>query len=223
MHTSFVLLRRRILHRRFCGKEEGMTIGIIVYAAITLSLGVICVFAMFLILNDIKRIDKENRRRQNRVKEADKQRPFERAPTAADLHVEAKEEDTSVSFRATAGKTLDEQYRELDPVHRSYYDQIAACASGRESVTRHIKNNRYEEWKIGSLRLLRLKIRRGSVVCEFTFGSDFSKRAAQSKVFVKQSAYEVRAEDEASLGFVLESIDLAATAIEQERKRKRSA
>ncbi|MFR6640977.1 MAG: hypothetical protein ACLUSP_06350 [Christensenellales bacterium] len=63
----------------------------------------------------------------------------------------------AVVFAAAKHETLDDKYAELTPELKKYYDEIVVYAASVEKSKR-IKNARYEEYKVGSNRIVRLTI-----------------------------------------------------------------
>lgn len=105
-----------------------------------------------------------------------------------------------------------------------YYNEVARYASAVPTVTKHYKNDAHEEWKIGLARLICMKIRRGAVICEFNIqNSEMKDHISGSRVAVKQSQTTVKLEDQNAVSFALESIDLAAKIIEEEKAEKKKA
>lgn len=117
--------------------------------------------------------------------------------------------------------TLDEKYNALPKKQKGYYDEIVKCASSFEE-SRRIKNTSYEEYKIGKSRLVRLKIRRGIIVCELIIPNpEFKKFIDVNKVSVKHAPTIVKVTDQASLDFVKDSIRIAVDAINEEKEYKK--
>lgn len=137
---------------------------------------------------------------------------------------EETKDDSVVSFEKGGKKTLDEAFFELSDEKKNYYNEVARYASAVSTVTKHYKSETREEWKVGSASLLRMKIRRGEVLCEFDIqNSDVKERIADSSVSVKQSQTIVKLKDGSAVEFVFKIIDLAAETIEQEKQEKKKA
>ena len=104
----------------------------------------------------------------------------EEAPEASD-DAEETEEGT-VSFSASTSQTLEEKYLELSSEQKGFYNDIIKYAAGKEASRRYY-NQRYEEYKIGSKRIVRLRIKRGVVYCEFLLtNSDFRNYISENKI-----------------------------------------
>lgn len=126
----------------------------------------------------------------------------------------------SVTFSA-ASQTLDEKYSELSPEYRGYYDEIVRFAMAVEG-SRRFKNSAYEEYKVGKNRLVRLKIKRGLIVCELVIANmAFKNYISDNKVAVKQAPAIIKVTDKASLSAVKDSIGIAVKAIEEEKAYKK--
>ncbi len=128
--------------------------------------------------------------------------------------------DGKVAF-STGSKTLDEKYLELSAEYKGYYDDVVRFANTVEGSKRY-KNAAYEEYKVGKNRLVRLKIRKGTVICEFVIPNlEFKNYISGNKVAVKQAPATIKVTDEASLAAVKDSIGIAVKAIEEEKAYKK--
>ena len=125
-------------------------------------------------------------------------------------------------------KTLDEKFQELAETQQRYYVEIVQHAMCKPNA-KQFKNQRYEEYKIGKTRLVRLQIKRGVVVCEFILlNTDFYNFIRSNKVRVKQSPTILRVENDEAVVIAKNSIDIAEKAAlaeieykKQMRKEKR--
>ena len=136
---------------------------------------------------------------------------------------EATEEDPDgiISFAAGQRQTLEEKYLELSAEARGWYDEIIKYAAVIEGSKR-FKNVRYEEYKVGKNRLVRLLIKRGIIHCEFILhNSDFKNYINENKISVKQAATTMRVESAAGVDAVKNSIDIAVAAIAEEKEYKK--
>ena len=134
--------------------------------------------------------------------------------------VEAPAEGT-ISFSTGNQKTIDEKYLELTSEARGWYDEIIKYASAVEGSKR-FKNARYEEYKVGKNRLVRLLIKRDVINCEFILhNSDFKNYVNENKISVKQSATTMLVETEATVEAVKNSIDIVVAAIAEEKEYKK--
>ena len=157
--------------------------------------------------------------------EEPKEEPVEEEPateeTAVTEEVAEEAEDDGVVNFATGTKTLDEKYLELTPEFKGYYDEIVRFANTVEGSKRY-KNANYEEYKVGKNRLVRLKIKRETVICELVIPNlAFKNYVSENKVEVKQAPATIKVVDEATLSAVKDSMQIAINAIEEERTYKK--
>ncbi len=150
------------------------------------------------------------------------------APTIQAPVVQPKEEvavavsaDDAVSFSADKGLTLDDKYSALDKATKKRYDEIANYASKVEGGKR-FKNLRYEEYKVGSLRIVRMLIKRGIIVCEFMMqNQSFKSYVMENKISAKQSATVIKVSDDDSVQVIKDTIDIVVKQIEAEKELKK--
>lgn len=157
--------------------------------------------------------------------EESKEEPAKEEPateeTAVTEEVAEEAEDDGVVNFATGTKTLDEKYLELTPEFKGYYDEIVRFANTVEGSKRY-KNANYEEYKVGKNRLVRLKIKRETVICELVIPNlAFKNYVSENKVEVKQAPATIKVVDEATLSAVKDSMQIAINAIEEERAYKK--
>ena len=210
-----------------------MTALIYIFIIMAVMMGMFC---MFVIAHDVVLDEKERREKKNNqnavsvvkpsevVKPADAVKPVEVAEVLSVAPNAAAEEvapttvndDSAVVF-STATQTLEEKYLELTPEYKGYYDEIVKCAMAVEGSKR-IKNANYEEYKVGMSRLVRLKIKRGIVVCELVISNlTFKTYVNDNKVAMKQAPASIKVIDAAACAAVKDSIGIAVKAIEEER------
>ena len=80
----------------------------------------------------------------------------------------------------------------------------------------------YEEYKVGKNRLVRLKIRKDVVICEFVIPNlEFKNYISGNKVAAKQAPTTIKVLDDAALDAVKDSIGIAVNAIEEEKAYKK--
>lgn len=157
--------------------------------------------------------------------EEPKEEPAKEEPATEETAVtedvaEEAEDDGVVNF-ATGTKTLDEKYLELTPEFKGYYDEIVRFANTVEGSKRY-KNANYEEYKVGKNRLVRLKIKRETVICELVIPNlAFKNYVSENKVEVKQAPATIKVVDDATLSAVKDSMQIAINAIEEERAYKK--
>lgn len=140
--------------------------------------------------------------------------------------VVAKEEqvaftEDAVTFSADKGLTLDDKYASLDMQTKARYDAIAQYASAVENSKR-FKNLRYEEYKVGSLRIVRMLLKRGVIVCEFMMqNQSFKSYMMENKISAKQSATVIKVVDDSSVQVIKDTIDIVVKQIEAEKEIKK--
>ncbi|MBR5192295.1 MAG: hypothetical protein IKW33_02690 [Clostridia bacterium] len=203
-----------------------MTELIYIFMIMAILMGMIC---MFVIARDVIADGKERREKrniQNAVAEAQPMKEKEpivtavKPPVLEELASTTTNDDSAVVF-STATKTLDEKYLELSATYKGYYDEIVKCAMAVEGSKR-IKNANYEEYKVGMSRLVRLKIKRGIVVCELVISNlTFKTYVNDNKVAMKQAPASIKVVDEASCAAVKDSIGIAVKAIAEEKEYKK--
>ena len=149
----------------------------------------------------------------------------EAAPEAVAEEVPAEEpaedEEGTITFSAGQRQTLEEKYLDLSSEARGWYDEIIKYASVVDGSKR-FKNVRYEEYKVGKNRLVRMLIKRGVIHCEFILpNSEFKNYVNENKISVKQAATTMRVENAATVDAVKNSIDIAVAAIAAEKEYKK--
>lgn len=136
------------------------------------------------------------------------------AATASDLS------ENTIAFSAERS-TLDEKYLELTAEQKGYYDEIVRCAMAVDGSKRY-KNAGAEEYKVGRNTFVKIKIRRGVIMCELVIPNlAFKNYVNDNKVAVKQAPATIKVTDEAALSAVKDSILIAVKAIEEERAYKK--
>lgn len=154
------------------------------------------------------------------TEELAKEEPATEETAVTEEVAEEAEDDGVVNF-ATGTKTLDEKYLELTPEFKGYYDEIVRFANTVEGSKRY-KNANYEEYKVGKNRLVRLKIKRETVICELVIPNlAFKNYVSENKVEVKQAPATIKVVDDATLSAVKDSMQIAINAIEEERAYKK--
>ena len=139
----------------------------------------------------------------------------------AEPEPDAEEDDGTVKFSAGQQKTLEEKYLELPSEARGWYDEIIRHASMVEGSKRY-KNTRYEEYKLGNARLVRMLIKRGIVHCEFILhNQDFKNYVNENKISVRQAATTMRIDSRETVDAAKNSIDIVVAAIAEEKEYKR--
>ena len=129
--------------------------------------------------------------------------------------------DGTVKFAAGQKQTLEEKYLELSPEARGWYDEIMKYAANVEGSKR-FKNARYEEYKVGNSRIIRMLIKRGVINCEFALhNQNFKNYVNENKISVKQSATTLLIEGPEIVEAAKNSIDIVVAQIAEEREYKK--
>ena len=151
----------------------------------------------------------------------------EEAPVAEEIAqaepeaVAEEDGEGKISFSASQRQTLEEKYLALTNEAKGWYDAIVKHAANVEGSKR-FKNARYEEYKVGQSRLVRLLIKRGTIQCEFLLhNSDFKNYINENKISVKQAATAMLIESAETVDAAKNCIDIAAAAIVEEREYKK--
>lgn len=132
-----------------------------------------------------------------------------------------EDEDGTIKFATGQQQTLDEKYLALPAEARGWYDEIIKYASAVEGSKR-FKTARYEDYKVGKNRLVRMLIKRGVIQCEFIlYNSDFKNYVNENKIAVKQSATVMYIEEASTVEAAKNSIDIVVAAIAEEKEYKK--
>lgn len=157
--------------------------------------------------------------KQTAPQETEKQEPKQKTPVIKNEQPENVED--AVTFSADKGLTLEDKYAGLDKTTKKQYDEIAQYAGAVEGSKR-FKNLRYEEYKIGSLRIVRMLIKRGVIVCEFMMqNQSFKSYVMENKISAKQSATVIKVVDDSSVQVIKDTIDIVVKQIAQEKELKK--
>lgn len=131
-----------------------------------------------------------------------------------------EQKEGTVAFSAKT-QTLDEKYLSLNAESKGFYDEIVRYAMAIEESKR-FKNSIYEEYKIGKNRLVRIRIKRGVIVCELViYNRTFKNYIDENKVAIKQAPTIIKVVDDATLEAVKNSISIAVKIIEEEKAYKK--
>ena len=88
--------------------------------------------------------------------------------------------------------------------------------------SKRVKNVRYEEYKLGNQRLVRMLIKRGVIHCEFILHNpDFKNYVNENKISVRQSATTMRIDNRETVDAAKNSIDIVVAAIAEEKEYKK--
>lgn len=130
--------------------------------------------------------------------------------------------DGAVVFAANK-PTHQAKYQALSDEQRGWYDEIVNYVSQIEGI-KSISNDRYEEYKLSSRRVVRMTIRRGVIVCEYMLGNPgVSKYMAENKVKIKQSPTVLKVTSANEVGAAKDTIDIAVSDITEMRRQAKEA
>lgn len=145
------------------------------------------------------------------------------APVAVEEVAVAEEEeeaDNAVVFSSHV-LTMPEKYATLSSEYKTYFDDIVKFALTKEGV-KEFKFNNFYDYKIGSYRVVRIIIKRGEIVCEFSFiDRDFRNYANASNVRMKAAATSLKVSEALAVGVVKDGIDLICNQIAEDKEYKK--
>lgn len=193
-----------------------MDVLIIVVIIVALIVGL---FSVFLLGRDFVLELKE--KRGKKVETVEKvEKIDDEKETAETCAAALSDGDGKVAF-STATLTLDEKYSQLSNEYKGYYDEIVRCAMAIESSKRY-KNNDCEVYKVGKNLVVKLKIKRGVVVCELVVPNlAFKTYLSGNKVSARQAPTTIRVVDEVTLAAVKDGVAIATAAIAEEKAYKK--
>ncbi len=198
---------------------------------------VVCLFSILVVVRDIIKESGANKRAKECAKPetvvvcAPAEKTVKEEVAVAEEKVVAEEkavevvcekaDEAEVSFSADKGLTLDDKYNDLESAAKNRYDEIIKYASKVEGSKR-FKNLRYEEYKIGSMRIVRVLIKRGIIVCEFMMqNQSFKSYVMENKISAKQSATVIKVVDDETVQVIKDTIDIVVKAIAEEKEIKK--
>lgn len=142
------------------------------------------------------------------------------AETAA-ASAAAGAEGRATAFIKPRVETLFEKYLNLTDEQKRFYDEIVAYAAAIPG-SRQIKNDRYEEYRYGNARLVRVLIRRDTVVCAYLMTNvNFKRYVAGNKIKVKTAPSVLKISDENALRAAKDSIGIAKKIVDDEKAYKK--
>ena len=143
------------------------------------------------------------------------------APVHAEVAAAGDEPKGNVTFSADAGVTHEEKYHLLPEDARAWYDEIAAYAAAVQGAKRYMGKH-YEEYKIGSRKIVRFSIKRGVTVCQFLLqNSDFHSYVSENKISVSSAPTSMKVTDASTVLAAKGAIDIVKKSIDEEKELKR--
>lgn len=130
-------------------------------------------------------------------------------------------EGRATAFIKPRVETLFGKYSRLTEEQKRFYDEIVAYAAAIPG-SRQIKNDRYEEYRYGNARLVRVLIRRDTVVCAYLMTNvNFKRYVAGNKIKVKTAPSVLKISDESALRAAKDSIGIAKKIVDDEKAYKK--
>lgn len=171
-----------------------------------------CIFSVTVIIVDMK---KSSTKDDTTTTE---ERQEEAAPVAEDTPI-ATIAEGSVVFSAQK-LTHAEKYAELEGESKARYDEVVTYAMGIEGVKR-VMNDKCEEFKLSSKRVVRMTIKKGIPCCEYNLVNDeFGKYVEDNKISVKHTATVLRLNTAKDTEAAKSAIDICVEAIRREKEER---
>lgn len=134
---------------------------------------------------------------------------------------EEKVDDNAIVFSAGSSKSHTDKYIDLKTSEKAYYDEIIRYVQQIDGVKRNL-NDRYEDYKVGITRLIRLRIKKDTILAELILpNSDFKYYVSDNKVDVKLAPTVIKVISWESVKVVKDSLDIVVKAIAEEKERKK--
>ena len=173
------------------------------------------------ILQGAFRREKAGTKEQARVKEEASVEPVSEQIEENVEEEKVLDEDNSITFQAGAKETHSDKYIALKNEDKSYYDEIVKYVQQIEGAKRNL-NERYEDFKLGITRLVRLRIKKGVIIAELILpNSDFKNYVSDNKIAVKLAPTVIKVVGGESVKIVKDSLDIVVKAIKEEKERKK--
>ena len=172
-----------------------------------------CVFTVAVVLRDMRR--ERKRSLAERVQSKTEQ---QLQPTAQQSVAVATDGDDQVSFSAEPKQSHKLKYMALDSEQKTWYNEIASYAASVEEV-KCVTTGGYVDYRLHSKRIVRMLIKRGTVICEFFIANpNFSRYVSTNKISVKQSATSFKIYTAKDVSAAKDSIDIAVRTVREERE-----
>ncbi len=207
----------------------------VIIAAAMILLCIVCIAGIARVLRQIlgERESKEAESTALEMNSEELSELIERTATAladarTDKQPEVREEPRQTEPPAEEGvifgeqRSMEEKYAALGDSQRQLFDLVVSHALSKDGA-RELKFSSYYDYKIGAYRLLRIKVKRGEIVCELPFlDRDVQDFANAAEVKIKHAAPSVRLTELAAVTAVNEGVDLLVTQIAADLEYKRS-
>lgn len=160
-------------------------------------------------------------------REETKEEPAQEAESEAVAEAEAEDEpepcedENSVTFSKSHNMTMESRYAALSSEFKGYFDEVVRHAMSKEGIKVN-ETTSYYDYKIGAKRVMRISIKRGEIVCEFTFiDRNFNTYAHANNIKVKPSATAIRVTEASAVGVAKDGIDIVCAQIAEEKEYKK--
>ncbi len=146
---------------------------------------------------------------------------FEPVEEVSQESSEQPSEETQKGIVFSKRFSMAEKYATLSSEYKAYFDDVARYALSKSGVKEHKYNASYD-YKDGVYRVIRLMIRRGEIICEFSFiDHDLRNYVNSSVVRIKQSATTIKLDEPSAVGATKDGIDLICSQIAKDREYKK--
>ncbi|MCH5152451.1 MAG: hypothetical protein J1F68_00615 [Clostridiales bacterium] len=174
---------------------------------------VMCIFTVCVVVRDMLR---DSNKRKTK-KSADTTQVGQQQAAQQSTVVIAADDD-QVRFSAEPKQSHKYKYMALSGEQKAWYDEIAEYANRVEEV-KCVTTGGYDEYRLHGKRIIRLLIKRGTVICEFIIANpNFSRYVSTNKISVKQAATSLKLLTAKDVGAAKDSIDIAVREIREERE-----
>ena len=173
---------------------------------------VLCIFTVSVVIRDMRR------ERKKAVDPVEVEQEHQQHIAQQSVAVIAPDGDDQVRFSAEPKQSHKYKYMALSVEQKAWYNEISSYASNVEEV-KHVTTGGYDEYRLYGKRIVRLLIKRGTVIAEFIIANpNFSRYVSTNKISVKQSATALKIVTAKDVGAAKDSIDIALREIREERE-----
>lgn len=176
---------------------------------------VTCIFTISVVVRDMLR----ERKKRSSVDVPIEENYEPKAQIAQQsVAVVANEDDDQIRFSAEPKQSHKYKYMALSAEHKAWYDEIAKYAMSIDDV-KCVTTGGYEEYRLYGKRIVRLLIKRGTVIAEFIIANpNFSRYVSTNKISVKLTATSLKILTEKDVGVAKDSVDIAVRTVREERQ-----
>lgn len=180
---------------------------------------VMCIFTVSVVVRDMLR-ERKNKYTQHYIQQSVVTVEQQEKPTSQEPVVEIPlaEYEGQIRFSADPKQSHKAKYLALDSEQRAWYSEIAEYANSIDDV-KYVATKGYDEYRLYGKRIIRLRIKRNTVICEFIIANFyFSRYVSANKVALKQAASSFKLQSAKDVGVAKDSIDIAVRAIREEKE-----